>query len=100
MQVSSSPVRNVQPETLQLTINKNVALRINDNSLVRTEKSHSTFFDKVRVRPDGSYQGYIVVETVPIVSQGGSININVKIRRPTGPVNRIGGRETQVKLPQ
>jgi hypothetical protein len=83
-QVTSSAVRNVAPRTIQLTINNEVALRVNDNSQLRTEKSHTVFFDKVRARPDGSYEGYIVVETVPIVSQGGSININVKTRRSTG----------------
>ena len=87
-QVTSSPVRNVAAKTIQLTLHNEVTLRVNDNAQIRTEKSHSVFFDKVRVRPDGSYQGYIVVETVPIVSQGGSINIDVKIRRP-GPMQGI-----------
>jgi hypothetical protein len=95
-QVTTSPVRNVAPKTLQLTINNEVALRVNDNSQLRTEKSHNVFFDKVRVRPDGGYQGYIVVETVPIVSQGGSINVNVKISQPLGPPQRIP-RDTVIR---
>ena len=40
-------------------------------------KTHRVFIDKMRARPDGSLQGYFVVETVPITRRGGSISVVV-----------------------
>jgi len=45
---------------------------------MKVNKTHSIFFDKTRIRSDGTAQGYIVIETEPIVLYGGSINIFVK----------------------
>jgi hypothetical protein len=53
-------------------------IKVHDNSIIKIQKTHSVMFDKVRTRPDGSIQGYIIVETLPIVKKGGSINITVK----------------------
>jgi len=79
--ITTSPGPNVQQQTHTLTYQGAPRLAVNDNSLLRASKSHSIFFDGVRTRPDGSYQGYIVVETVPIVVRGGSINLSVKVNR-------------------
>jgi len=86
------PVLDVQPETLTVKYKGSLRVTIKDNSLVRGQKTHKVFLDKVRKRADGSLQGYIVIETEPITKQGGSINIFIKEQvisnDPTGPVTR------------
>ncbi len=72
------PVQDIQPEIITLKNNGVVRVKINDNSFVRAQKTHTVFFEKVRKRADGSLQGYIVVETERITKPGGSINIFVK----------------------
>jgi hypothetical protein len=72
---TSSPVAG-QAQTLQLTQNNAPRLRVTDISASRT---HTISFDKIRARSDGSFHGYIVVETTPIVTQGGSINVFVRL---------------------
>ncbi len=78
------PVLDVKPELLTLKYKGATCIKVNDNSLVRLQKTHKVFFDKVRTRADGSLQGYIVVETEPISKKGGSINITVKDLTPPG----------------
>jgi hypothetical protein len=75
---TNNPAGEVQPETLALKQNGTVVIKINDNSIIRNQRTHKVFFDKVRKRANGSIQGYIVVETEPINKQGGSINIIIK----------------------
>ena len=53
-------------------------LKIVDNSIIKLQKTHDVSFYKMGTRPDGSIQGYIIVETVPLDLPGGSINITVK----------------------
>ncbi len=81
---SNNAAADIQPQTLTLKYKGVVRIKVNDNSFVRFQHTHHIFFDKMRVRPDGSAQGYIVVETDPIVKQGGSINIFVKETTPQG----------------
>lgn len=78
------PLLDVQPETLTVKYKGETLLKVNDNAVVRLQKTHKVFFDKVRKRTDGSLQGYIVVETEPISKPGGSINIIVKDVTPAG----------------
>jgi hypothetical protein len=76
---TTSPISGtIQPETLILKQNGVVRIKVNDNSVLRNQRTHKVFFDKVRKRANGTVQGYIVVETEPINKQGGSINIIVK----------------------
>jgi hypothetical protein len=75
---TNDQANNAPPRTLSFKYNDNVRIKINDNSTINLQKTHSIFLDKVRMRSDGSVQGYIVIETVPIVKRGGSINITVK----------------------
>ena len=75
---TDNPVVDIQPEMVTLKYNDVVRIKVNDNSFVRLQKTHSVFFDKVRKRANGSVQGYIVVETERITKPGGSINIFVK----------------------
>lgn len=75
---TNNPTSGVQPETIILKQNGAVRVKINDNSVLRNQRTHKVFFDKIRKRTDGAVQGYIVVETEPINKQGGSINIIVK----------------------
>jgi hypothetical protein len=72
------PVNDINPERVTLKQNGVERLVINDNSIIRNQRTHKIFFDKLRKRPDGSMQGYIVVETEPITNPGGSINLTVK----------------------
>lgn len=72
------PAQEVKPETLSLKLNGVEKLRVNDNSFLRTQKTHSVYFEKLRKTADGSIQGYIVVQTERITNRGGSINIFVK----------------------
>jgi hypothetical protein len=72
---ANSPQLDIQEEGIFLKHKGIERLKILDNSFVRIAKTHRTFLDKVRTRSDGSIQGYIVVETVPITNRGGSINI-------------------------
>ena len=72
------PVSDIQPVFLTFRYQGSIRLKVNDNMLVRNQKTHTVSFDKVRKRADGSIQGYIIVETEPIVKPGGSINIIVK----------------------
>lgn len=87
---TDNPVLDIQPETLSLKYKGVVRVKVNDNSIVRGQKTHRVFFDKVRTMTNGSVQGYIVVETEPISKQGGSINIFVKDltvnNSPVGPI--------------
>ncbi|MDX6611956.1 MAG: hypothetical protein QOD75_1142 [Blastocatellia bacterium] len=57
-----------------------VRLIVRDNSFLKSGKTHRVFLDQLRRRPDGSLQGYLVVETVPITRRGGSINVFVNSR--------------------
>ena len=74
-----------QPHTVTLKYDGATRVKINDNSVMRTQPTHHVFFDKVRARPDHkSIQGYIVVETDAIAKPGGSINIFMKDLTPNG----------------
>jgi Beta/Gamma crystallin len=85
---TDNPVSDIQPETFTLMHNGVVRVKVNDNFSIRNQKTHRVFFDKVRKRPNGVIQGYIVVETEPITKQGGSLNIIVKdITSNNSPVN-------------
>jgi hypothetical protein len=75
---SAHPSTDVQTNVITLRYKGRVCLKIDDNSALKLQKTHKIFFDKTRTRPDGSVQGYIVVETEPIDVHGGSINIFVK----------------------
>jgi hypothetical protein len=75
---SAHPNMDVATNVVTLNCNGRVCLKINDNSFLKLHKTHTIFFDKTRIRSDGSAQGYIVVETEPIDLHGGSINIFVK----------------------
>jgi hypothetical protein len=75
--LTDNPDNDIQTQVISLKNHDEVRMKINDNSFVKLQKTHNIFFDKIRTRPDGSFQGYIVVETVPIVKRGGSINISV-----------------------
>jgi hypothetical protein len=94
---TNSQPQDVQTDSLILTLNNAIRLKVHDNSFVKTQKTHTVFFDKIRKRADGSIQGYIVVETVPLVERGGTINIivnktgdNVKtINRTMEPVRML-----------
>jgi hypothetical protein len=74
----NNPATAIQTQTFALKYHGDVRIKVNDNSIIKVQKTHSVSFDKVRTRPDGSIQGYIVVETMPIIRRGGSINITVK----------------------
>lgn len=76
---TNNPAENIQPKTLSLKYNGVERIKINDNSSIKLQKTHEILFDKIRSRSDGSIQGYIIVQTEPIVLQGGSINITVNI---------------------
>jgi hypothetical protein len=85
--VTDFPVLDVQPETLTLKFNGATRLKVNVNSISRAQKTVKVSFDRVKKRPDGSLQGYIVVETEPITKPGGSINIFVKdVSTRTNPI--------------
>lgn len=91
--IIDNPVLDIQPETVSLKYNGVSRVVVNDNSFIRIQKTHRVFFDKVRKRPNGYVQGYIVVETEPIRKQGGSINIFVKDQTvdnsPLGPIKPV-----------
>lgn len=72
---TNAPQDDVAEIVLPFKYKGALRLTIRDNSFVRTMKTHRVFLDKVRTRPDGSVQGYLVVETEPITRRGGSINI-------------------------
>jgi hypothetical protein len=72
------PPNDVNPERITLKQNGQERIIINDNTVLRNQRTHKVFFEKVRKRPNGAIQGYIVFETEPINKQGGSINIFVK----------------------
>ncbi|HEY0766176.1 MAG TPA: RICIN domain-containing protein [Pyrinomonadaceae bacterium] len=55
-----------------------VRLQIRDNSFLKSERTHRVFLEELKSRPDGSIQGYLVIETQPITRRGGSINVFVK----------------------
>ncbi|MEO6612081.1 MAG: hypothetical protein ABIT05_02660 [Chitinophagaceae bacterium] len=80
--------QDVNPETISLKQNGIEKLKVTDNSLIRNQKTHTVYFEKIRKRADGSTQGYIVVQTERITRPGGSINIIVKDMTNYGPVNR------------
>ncbi len=84
------PVSDIQPEFLAFKYNGATRLKVNDNTLIRYQKTHKVFFDKVGKRADGSVQGFIVVETEPIVKPGGSLNITVKQTSKSGVFNNEG----------
>jgi hypothetical protein len=85
------PIEDIQPTTITLKYNDAARIKVNDNSFVRLQKTHSVFFDKVRIRPDGMVQGYLVIETVPLVNRGGSVNIIVnKKSQSSGIINTNG----------
>lgn len=76
--ITDGTLSEIPAETVTLKHRGNVAVKIKANSILRLQKTFNVSFDKVRKRPNGSIQGYIVVETVRITKQGGSINIIVK----------------------
>ena len=92
--VTTSPLPN-QPQTISLTFQNKPRVVVKDSSLTRdTTLSHKVFFDKVRSLPDGSVQGYIVIETVPIVRPGGLIHLIVQ---PEGGSFREGERRVIIR---
>ncbi len=84
------PVLDIPEETLTIKYQGTVLLTVRDNSLVRSLKTHKVYFENVKKRPDGSLQGYIVIETEPILRKGGSINIIMK-EKTSGGINRPVG---------
>jgi hypothetical protein len=87
---TTSPLPN-QPQTISLTLQNKPRLIVKDSSNTRdTTLSHKVFFDKVRRRSDGSVQGYIVIETVPIVRPGGLIHLTVQLEGTFRDVERRG----------
>ena len=74
------PATNVAESVFRRKYKDTLRLEIRDNSFVRIEKTHRVFLDKVKNRPDGSIQGYLVVETQPITRRGGSIDIFISNR--------------------
>ncbi|MFZ1264247.1 MAG: hypothetical protein WAT34_12135 [Chitinophagaceae bacterium] len=91
-----NPVLDIQPETVTLKLNGATRVTVNDNSVIRNQKTHRVFFDKVRARPNGAVQGYIVIETEPIRKKGGSINVFVKDQTvdnsPVSPVKPVNSQ--------
>ncbi|MDN3654174.1 hypothetical protein QWZ08_00975 [Ferruginibacter paludis] len=79
--------QEVKAQTFSRKYNGVEVLKVVDNSIIKLQKTHDVLFDKIRTRPDGSIQGYIIVETVPLDLPGGSINITVrKITNQQGPI--------------
>ena len=74
---SSHPDKNVKTDVITVKNKGQLCLKVDDNSVLKLQKTHTVFIDKMRVRPDGSTQGYLVIETVPIDQHGGSINVIV-----------------------
>jgi hypothetical protein len=70
--------QEIKTQTYSRKYNGVEVLKVVDNAIIKLQKTHDILFDKIRTRPDGSIQGYIVVETVPLDLPGGSINITVK----------------------
>jgi hypothetical protein len=70
--------QEIKAQTFLRKYNGVEVLKVNDNALIKLQKTHEIFFYKIRTRPDGSIQGYIIVETVLLDLPGGSINITVK----------------------
>lgn len=83
-EITDHPNSNVQAETMTVKYKGGVRLKLNNYATVRVQKTHKVFFDRVRRRADGTLQGYIVIETEPIVKPGGSINMFVKDITPAG----------------
>jgi hypothetical protein len=73
-----NPSLDVKTNVITFKYKGQVCLKINDNSFLKLHKTHTVSLEKTRIRPDGSLQGYIVVETEPIIMHGGSINVFVK----------------------
>ena len=84
------PVLDIPEETLTIKYQGTVLLTVRDNSLVKGQKTHKVYFENVKKRPDGSLQGYIVIETEPIQRKGGSINIIMK-EKTSGGIHRTDG---------
>lgn len=84
------PVSDIKEETLTLKYKGSLLLTVRDNSRVKNQKTHKVFFENVKARPDGTLQGYIVIETEPIMRQGGSINIIV-MDDTSGGTHKIDG---------
>lgn len=74
---NNMPENPVDEIVLLLKYKDTLRLTIRDNSFLKFGKTHRVFLDKVKKRPDGSIQGYLVVETEPITRRGGSINVFV-----------------------
>ena len=70
--------QKVSAKTYSWKYNGVEVLKIIDNSIIKLQKTHEVAIYKLGTRPDGSIQGYIIVETVPLDLPGGSINITVK----------------------
>jgi hypothetical protein len=77
-----NPAIDIQPESIELKNQGVSRVKVNAHSVVRLQRTFKVFFDKVRKRPNGAIQGYVVVETEPITTQGGSMNIIVKDQSP------------------
>jgi hypothetical protein len=77
---SNIPEADVAEIVLQVKHKDSLRLRIRDNSFLKSGRTHRVFLDQVKNRPDGSIQGYLVVETEQITRRGGSINIFVSNR--------------------
>jgi len=45
------PAQDIQPETITLKNNGALRLKVNDNSIIRNQRTHKVFLDKVRKRP-------------------------------------------------
>lgn len=74
---NNQPENPVQEITIPLKYKDILKLKIRDNSFLKLGKTHRVFVDRVKMRPDGSLQGFLVVETEPIIRRGGSINVFV-----------------------
>ncbi len=90
------PVSDVATEILTVKDKGSVRLTVKDNSLVTSQKTHKVTLENVKRRPNGSLQGYIVIETEPIIKKGGSINIIVK-ETSSGEVFKRDGMPVRVR---
>ena len=76
---SFNPGGEISSNILTYKYKGKVCMKITDNGLLKRHKTHDLVSLKhVRMRPDGSIQGYILIETVKITAPGGSINIFVR----------------------
>ena len=74
---TNAPATEVAEIAQSLKYKDTVRLQVRDNSFLKSQRTHRVFLDQLKGRPDGSIQGFLVVETQPITRRGGSINIFV-----------------------